>query len=275
MKSTTQSIRLTACVLMSVCSLSFASEAKNEQSFYPNGANNAVSITFDDGKQSQLDIGLPILDKHDIKATFYVMRDKVAERLSDWQKVVKNGHEIGNHTTSHLCTGNFQWLREQNKGLEQTNLDWLRRDIEQTNVYIEKNLKVRPRSFAYPCGNTFVGRGRDVKSYVPVIANMFESGRTWLDETANDPTYTDFAQLTGIRIDGMSFEEIKQMLELLRFRHSWVILAGHDVGERGMYTVDKEALERLVSYLKEPENGYWVNTVDNIANYIKQNRLPL
>ncbi|MEN5486854.1 hypothetical protein ABEK22_29470, partial [Klebsiella pneumoniae] len=77
--------------------------------------------------------------------------------------------------------------------------------------------------FAYPCGNTFVGRGINTKSYVPIIAKHFDTGRTWLDETANNPNFTDFAQLTGLRIDGMSFDEITTMLEQLRGNNSWLI----------------------------------------------------
>ncbi|NOU52947.1 polysaccharide deacetylase family protein [Pseudoalteromonas sp. JBTF-M23] len=239
---------------------------------YPHGARNAVSITFDDARASQLDIGVPVLDKHNVKATFYVMPGPVAQRLAQWQAVALNGHEIGNHTASHLCTGNFQWLRQQNQGLEQVDLQWLRDDITKTNNYIENNLGVTPRSFAYPCGNTFVGRGIEVKSYVPLIADMFSTGRTWLDETANDANYTDFSQLTGIRIDGMTFAQIKVTLDALRFSNSWIILAGHEVGEKGIYTIDAEALNALIKYLKDPANGYWLDTVDNIATFLKNNR---
>ncbi|BBN80182.1 chitooligosaccharide deacetylase [Pseudoalteromonas sp. A25] len=239
---------------------------------YPNGARNAISITFDDARESQVDVGVPILDKYNVKATFYVMPEPVQGRLTQWQTVAGNGHEIGNHTASHLCTGNFQWLRAMNKGLEQVDLQWLRDDITKTNNYIENNLGVTPRSFAYPCGNTFVGRGLEVQSYVPLIADMFTTGRTWLDETANDANYTDFAQLTGIRIDGMTYEQIKATLDALRFSKSWIILAGHEVGQKGMYTIDSQALESLIIYLKDPANGYWLDTVDNVANYLKQHR---
>ncbi|MBD1584408.1 polysaccharide deacetylase family protein [Pseudoalteromonas sp. S16_S37] len=239
---------------------------------YPNGARNAISITFDDARESQVDVGVAILDKHNVKGTFYVMPEPVQRRLAQWQAVAENGHEIGNHTQSHLCTGNFQWLRAMNKGLEQVDLTWMRDDIEKTNQFIESNLGVTPHSFAYPCGNTFVGRGAEVQSYVPLIADLFTTGRTWLDETANDANYTDFAQLTGIRIDGMTFEQIKATLDALRFTKSWIILAGHEVGQKGMYTIDSQALESLIVYLKDPANGYWLDTVDNVANYLKQHR---
>ena len=54
--------------------------------------------------------------------------------------------------------------------------------------------------------------------------------------------------------------------------NSWIILAGHDVGEKGRYSVDEQMLAELVSYLKNPKNGYWLDTVSNVADYIKLQR---
>jgi peptidoglycan-N-acetylglucosamine deacetylase len=45
----------------------------------------------------------------------------------------------------------------------------------------------RPRSFAYPCGQRFVGRGKAIQSYVPLVAEHFLVGRRFLDEIPNDP----------------------------------------------------------------------------------------
>lgn len=239
---------------------------------YPNGAQNAISITFDDARDSQITVGMPIFDKHQVKGTFYVVPNSVERQLSGWKKAVERGHEIANHTSNHVCTGNFEWLRVRGLGLENITLDWLKQDINKANTYLKDNLGVTPTSFAYPCGNTFVGRGIDTRSYVPLIAQQFQFGRTWNDETANNPNYTSFSQLTALRIDGQTFDEIKAILELHKGNNSWIILAGHDVGEKGQYTVDKEVLEQLFIYLKDPKNGYWLDTVNTIGNYIKQHR---
>ncbi|RRS10277.1 polysaccharide deacetylase [Pseudoalteromonas sp. J010] len=271
-------LSLTRCCwgVMIICTLLYSTLSKAADSdvtfTYPNGARNAISLTFDDARTSQVTVAIPLLNRYKVKGTFYVMPSKIAENLSLWQGAVKQGHEIGNHTNEHLCTGNFAWLREKNQGLEQVDLAYIERDITYTTEYIEKHLGVTPRSFAYPCGNTFVGRGENVKSYVPIIARHFDSGRTWLDESANHPTYTDFAQLTGIRMDGLSFSALKSHLEQLRANNSWIILAGHEVGEGGMYTVDSEMLEALIPYLQDPKNGYWLDTVSNVGDYIKAKR---
>ncbi|MGS0535932.1 polysaccharide deacetylase family protein [Pseudoalteromonas sp. SaAl2] len=78
---------------------------------YPDQAQNAISITFDDARHSQVDTGLTILNKHNVKATFYVSPFNVKERLAKWKNAVAADHEIANHTSSHVCTGNFEWLR--------------------------------------------------------------------------------------------------------------------------------------------------------------------
>lgn len=256
---------------------SLASEVSTRyQGFdYPNKARNAVSLSFDDGRPSQVDVGTPLLDKYKVKATFYVVPNQVEERLAKWQQAVAAGHEIGNHTQTHACTGNFEWLRAQNVSLEQASLAWLSADIASSQADLKRQLNVTPRSFAYPCGHTFVGRGAKTQSYVPLIAHTFSTGRTWLDETGNNPNFTDFSQLTGLRIDGMSFDEIKTMLEALRGNNAWLILAGHDIGKGGQYTTDVHVLEQLIVYLQDPANGYWLDTVGNVADYVVQHRQPL
>ena len=42
---------------------------------------------------------------------------------------------------------------------------------------------------------------------------MFETGRGWLDEGPNDPAFCDMAQLTGMELDGKSFEQILKLIE--------------------------------------------------------------
>jgi peptidoglycan/xylan/chitin deacetylase (PgdA/CDA1 family) len=247
------------CTLTS--SLSFA--------FYPNNAKHAISLSFDDARKSQVDVGIPILNKHDVKATFYLMPYHMQGKEALWKAAAEKGHEIANHTSNHLCTGNFRWLRQQNKGLEQVDLDFLKEDIANAQQYIKKHTGVAPKGFAYPCGQTFVGRGKDVKSYVPLIAETFAYGRTWNDETANDPMYYDPAQIRAFSMDGKTFAEIKMYLELAKFENAWIVLAGHEVGKKGLYTVDEQALEQLLKYLKDPKNGFWLATVNQVHEYIQ------
>ena len=104
---------------------------------------------------------------------------------------------------------------------------------------------------------------------MPIVASMFEYGRTWNDETANDPDYYDPAQIRAYSMDGKTFEEIKAQLELVKFDNAWIVLAGHEVGDKDLYSVDKVMLEQLVVYLKDPNNGFWISTVAEVNRFIQ------
>jgi peptidoglycan/xylan/chitin deacetylase (PgdA/CDA1 family) len=237
---------------------------------YPGKNRNAVSISFDDGRASQVQLAMPLLERLGVKATFYLLPYHIRQQLPLWQQAVKNGHEIGNHTSSHTCTGNFRWLRNRDAGLEQVDLAFMQRELQASQADLQRMLGVSPRHFAYPCGQTFVGRGRAVQSYVPLIAEQFVTGRTWNNETGNDPTYTDFAQLTGLKMDGLTFHQMRQLLEQYREQDKWLILVGHEVGVAGPYSTDLQALEQLIHYLQDPANGYWLAPVGEVASYIQQ-----
>lgn len=237
---------------------------------WPDGAVAAVSLTFDDARPSQVLKGTALLDRFGAKGTFYVLPGAVADQLTGWKAAVAAGHEIGNHSMVHPCSGNFLWARD--KALEQYSLADMRAELEQANKKLHELLGVTPVSFAYPCGQSFVGRGRATRSYVPVVADLFTSGRGWLDEAASDPAYVDMAQLTGIEMDGKTFEEVLVVLDQAKADGGWVVLSGHEMDEGGRQTTRLDMLEKLIPYLQDPANGFWLDTVEEIAGYVIEAR---
>jgi peptidoglycan/xylan/chitin deacetylase (PgdA/CDA1 family) len=237
---------------------------------WPEGKRAAVSLTFDDARPSQLNLGVPLLDAYGIKATFYVSLAPLQTRLLDWQAVVRDGHEIGNHSLRHACTGNFPWSRE--KALEDYTLDQMAAELDQASAEIEGLLGVRPVTFAYPCGQKFVGRGTEVRSYVPVVAAGFLAGRGWRDEGANDPAFCDPAQLMTLELDGLTFEQLKVLVEQAAENGQWLVLCGHDIGPGGRQTTRIDTLRAFCEYARDPKNGLWVDTVANVARYVVEQR---
>jgi peptidoglycan/xylan/chitin deacetylase (PgdA/CDA1 family) len=265
-------IRLTIILLPAFFLTVLAFGQQPSTSFtWPDGKRAALSLSFDDARQSQVDIGLALLDKHKVKSTFYVVPSAVERRLEGWKKVVASGHEIGNHTLNHPCTGNFAWSRQ--KALEDYTLEKMRDELQQANRRIKELLGVTAESFAYPCGQTFVGRGVETRSYVPVVATLFSSGRTWQDETPNDAGFCDLAQTTGVEMDGRDFEQILPILEKARETGQWVVLAGHDIGQDGSQTTRVAMLEKLMSYANDPANKIWIAPVGTIAKQIRERRV--
>lgn len=230
----------------------------------------AVSISFDDARLSQIDIGLPLLQKLDLKATFYVLASGVSKRLDGWKQIAAQGHEIANHSTSHPCSANHAFSAKN--ALEDFSLERMEQDLDQASADIERLLKTKPQSFAYPCGQKFVGRGEATRSYVPLIAKRFLTGRGYFDEAMNDPLLCDFAQLNGAGFDGSTWEQMKAQIEDAARQHRWLIFVGHEIGKPARQTTDTEALVRLADYVKNPANGVWFDTVAGIAQGLKTAR---
>lgn len=237
---------------------------------WPEGIKAAVSLSFDDGRLSQVDVGTPLLDQYGVKATFVVVPSAVEKRLDKWKKAAANGHELGNHTLYHPCSGNFSWSKE--KALENYTLKKMREELIESNRQLEHLLGIKATVFAYPCGSTYVGRGVNTRSYVPLIAELFVVGRGWLNETPNDPSFCDFAQLTGMEMDGKDFDQILPLVENARKDGSWLVLAGHEIGESGNQTTRTEMLKKLIAYAQDPANGIWIASMGEIARYVKGQR---
>ena len=241
-----------------------------EKFSWPKGKKAAVSLTFDDARPSQIDNGMPVFRARKVRATFYVQPGNVAQRLPGWKKAVNDGHEIGNHTMTHPCTGNYAFSRKN--ALEDMTLEDMAREIDTATREIEDALGVRPESFAYPCGQTFVGRGRDLRSTVPLVAERFLSGRLWLGEAANDPEVCDPFQLLAVESDGKTFEELKPLLESAAAEGRWLVLAGHEIGDGGFQTTLAKTIDALCLYATDPANGLWIDTVGTIGRYVTEKR---
>jgi peptidoglycan/xylan/chitin deacetylase (PgdA/CDA1 family) len=192
---------------------------------WPGGARAAVSLTYDDGLDSQLDNVIPELEARRLKGTFFLVQENVDERIADWVKVAALGHEIGNHTVSHQCTlGGF------------TEAAFADREILPMEAYLDSHFGGhRPRIFAYPCGFLGLGRGdinRRFGRYRQALQDTFTAART-VAGAPNDP-----ARVVSDRLDLHAFEptyDVDSLSLAVRYlnatlaRGAWAILVFHEV----------------------------------------------
>jgi peptidoglycan/xylan/chitin deacetylase (PgdA/CDA1 family) len=242
--------------------------AAAQQFSWPENKKMAISLTFDDARESQVIVGTQLLDQYGIKATFFVVPSSVEKQLDGWKKAVTNGHEIGNHSLVHPCSGNFVWSR--NKALEDYTLKKMQKELIECNNRIEQLLHVKAEVFAYPCGQKYVGRDSKTKSYVPIVSKMFIAGRGWRDEAPNDPIHCNFPQLTGVEMDGKDFDQILAIIEEAKKTGQWLVLAGHEMGEEGRQTTRLEMLKRLAEYAQNPANEIWIAPMGAVTKYVQQ-----
>lgn len=69
----------------------------------PVEGEKTVYLTFDDGPIPEITPWvLDLLDKYDIKATFFGVGDNVRKHPDIYKMVLDRGHRVGNHTFNHL-----------------------------------------------------------------------------------------------------------------------------------------------------------------------------
>ncbi|NDW18429.1 polysaccharide deacetylase family protein [Dysgonomonas sp. 216] len=77
----------------------------------PSDGEKIVYLTFDDGPIPEMTPWvLDVLDKYNIKATFFCVGDNVKKHPDVFKQVIDKGHKVGNHTFNHL-----QGLRTRTK----------------------------------------------------------------------------------------------------------------------------------------------------------------
>jgi peptidoglycan/xylan/chitin deacetylase (PgdA/CDA1 family) len=238
---------------------------------WPDGRRAALSLTFDDARESQLTAGVPLFGEFGVHVTFYLSPANIGDRAALWRQAANAGHELGNHSMTHPCSGNFAWSRD--RALEDYTLDRMRAEMTDANRAIEQAAGIKPTTFAYPCGQTFVGRGAKVSSYVPLVNELFLAGRGWKGESANDPGFVDLAQVLGYSMDDVELDALVPTIDDAIARGQWLVLAGHDIGTSpGLQVTRVSMLRALLADIRRPERGVWVDTVANVAAYVRTHR---
>ncbi|PEY32220.1 polysaccharide deacetylase [Bacillus cereus] len=103
-----------------------------------------VALTFDDGPTKNAEKILPLLNKYNAKATFFVIGTELEKNLKLGRAIVKSGHQLGNHTYSH------------NRMIFKTP-SFIKEEIEKTNTFIRATGYTDQIDFRPPNGKKLIG----------------------------------------------------------------------------------------------------------------------
>ncbi|HXX65636.1 MAG TPA: polysaccharide deacetylase family protein [Polyangiaceae bacterium] len=237
---------------------------------WPNGALAAVSLTYDDAIPTDLDVARPALDRHGLRATFFLTGSspEVAKRADEWKALGRQGHELASHTMFHPCDRSFAWVK-RGFALQDYDLDRMDRELQDSLALLRTLGAERgPYTFAYPCGSTWIGEGRT--SYVGLTEKYFLASRG-LGGTVADPRTDPLASIPAVSGDGKSGAELIAMVRAAVERSGWLVLVFHGVG--GDYlTVDAGAHDALLAYLDANRSTVWTDTFGAVAARIAAQR---
>ncbi|WP_026592043.1 polysaccharide deacetylase family protein [Bacillus sp. UNC437CL72CviS29] len=103
-----------------------------------------VALTFDDGPTKNVEKTLPLLNKYNANATFFVIGTELEKNLKLGRAIVKSGHQLGNHTYSH------------NRMIFKTP-SFMKEEIEKTNTFIRATGYTDQIDFPPPNGKKLIG----------------------------------------------------------------------------------------------------------------------
>jgi peptidoglycan/xylan/chitin deacetylase (PgdA/CDA1 family) len=242
--------------------LAFATTAACSDSFvWPNGAKAAVSLSYDDTLNSQLDNAVPALNKHGIKASFYLLLASpvLYERLEEWRALAKQGHELGNHTIYHPCSasqpGN-DWVRPHND-MDKRTIEQMQQEVFVANSFLKAIDGTSERTMTPPCGHLMTSDG----DYLPAVKDMFVAIKgSDEDLPAGFSSYAVPSEVSG--------EELIRIVEAAAARGGMANIIFHGIGGDHL-SVSTEAHEQLIRHLAEHRDVYWTDTYLNIMKFVR------
>lgn len=104
-------------------------------------AGRTIYLTFDDGPSDLTPRILDILDQYHVKATFFVMYNPDPQWQYLYDEIVKRGHEIAIHTTTHKYKEIYK------------NMEAFENDFDTIYNFVVEKTGVRPKYYRFPGGS--------------------------------------------------------------------------------------------------------------------------
>ncbi len=202
--------RLASALLLAAV-LSVGAPARADQQF-PEGL---VSITFDDGWETQYHRGLPHLRAHGIKAVFYLTTRAIEERWQGFMDVdqvralLAEGHAVESHTVTH-------------PDLTSLDAEALDDELRLSQEYLQQTFGPETaRHFAVPYGLYD-------DAVLEAVRRRYVSARTVLNGR-NLPD-ADLHQLRSYDVySRVPLEDVRTWLAEAQAERSWIILTFHEL----------------------------------------------
>ncbi|MGI8637704.1 MAG: polysaccharide deacetylase family protein [Segetibacter sp.] len=227
----------------------------------------AVSLTYDDAINVDLDNAIPALDSVGLKSSFYLSgySGALTNRIDEWRAIAKNGHELGNHTLYHPCTsGPGRGFVTPEYDLSKYTIRRINDEMRMTNTLLKAIDGKTKRTFAYPCGDTKIGDS----SYINSMKNEFVAARGVKSEMSKI-NQIDLYNINCYGINGETGDQLIALVKKAMETNSLLVFLFHGVGGGHSLNVSLEAHRQLLQFLKHNQKDIWIAPLIDIAEYVK------
>lgn len=236
---------------------------------WPQGAQAAVSLSYDDAIASQLDHAVPALDRYRLKASFYLTLSSpvLAQRLPEWRALAQHGHELGNHTLFHQCQRSLpgrDWVTPE-RDLDHTSAAQMLEQVRLGNAMLKAIDGQSERSFTLPCGDRLAA-GVD---YLPLLRGEFLAMKAGEGGVVPDMLALDVHSVGVTAPSDVTGAQLIALVKQAQARGTMINFTFHGIG--GDYlSVSTQAHEELLAYLAAHRQQVWTDSFINIMRHVKQ-----
>jgi len=236
---------------------------------WPHGEKAAVSLSYDDAIDSQLDNAIPALDRAGLHGSFYLTlaNPSIAKRLPEWRAAAARGHELGNHTLFHYCSARpagHEWVTPE-LDLDTVSAARMVAQVRLANTMLHAIDGRTERTFTVPCGDRRAQGGVD---YVDLVKGEFVAIKSGGVGVIPDMAALDPLAVGVTAPEGLGGAQLIQLVKDAAARGTMINITFHGIG--GDYiTTSRQAHEELLAYLAAHRDVYWTDTFMNIMTYVK------
>lgn len=229
---------------------------------WPQGQRAAVSLSYDDSLNSQLDYAVPTLNQHGIKGSFYMQLTSpvVSERMDEWRAVAKAGHELGNHSIFHACSASKpgrSWVPAHND-LNKRTVAQMQQEIATANTFLQALDGRELRTLTPPCLDAEAADG----NYVEAVRDQFVAIK---GAENNLPA----GAVTLLMPNGHTGKQLIEFVKDAAKRGGMANIIFHGI-DGDHLSVSSKAHAELIEFLAKNKNVYWTDTYLNIMQHVNE-----
>ena len=256
--------KLTVAAALMGASMIYAQDA--EIATWAGFRKAAVSFTFDDGPQSDVDVALPMFEKYGYKATFNIVTNWAngggANGMLNWsgvQKLSEAGHEIASHSNSHP---NGQPMPAN--------------EISSSKGTINQKIQQKYGcvTLAYPNCDT-PGDSQVLQNYV--VGRICNGSWKGGSDIMGKDGPSNWAAVSALMTGNQGTSDFKGNMDKAVQQGGWVAFLTHGFqgktnGFADYSPTDANGMDGALQYAQQKDKDIWVAPMGHVAMYIKERK---
>ena len=244
---------------------------------WPAGKSAAISLTYDDGHDSLVEMAMPDLEAAGLRGTMYLNTGSqfVLKHAAAWKAGQLRGHEMGNHSVTHPwrwtpkidTNGNPEPKPDSKSVLNFMTEADIFREVNDAADWLDANVGLDPdRTYAYPNGAKTTGEPPEQGPYSRAILSRCRIARGATGPVVDRLGATDLLSTVGFVVNEPTADQLIDYAKKALDENGWGIVVFHCV-ETGWLKVSQKVHREFLAWLAN-EPRLWVAPMRDVGKWV-------